>query len=124
MVLSHAATEALGYIGGAILGLCLIPQVYKILKTKSATDISISWSLLYLLGTLFLLAYLILVGAMAAWIPLVFEITCILVMLLLKIYFDKYYRLGQEDDIKSVDAKHQGTACGPEHVVDMASHAP
>jgi uncharacterized protein with PQ loop repeat len=36
--------------GGCILALSLVPQVIKLLLTRSAADISLLWSLLYLLG--------------------------------------------------------------------------
>jgi hypothetical protein len=36
--------------GGSILALSLVPQVIKLLLTRSAADISLLWSLLYLLG--------------------------------------------------------------------------
>jgi hypothetical protein len=36
--------------GGGILALSLVPQVVNLLLTRSAADISLLWSLLYLLG--------------------------------------------------------------------------
>jgi uncharacterized protein with PQ loop repeat len=36
--------------GGSILALSLVPQVIKLMLTRSAADISLLWSLLYLLG--------------------------------------------------------------------------
>jgi hypothetical protein len=38
------------FAGGGILALSLVPQVIKLLLTRSAADISLLWSLLYLLG--------------------------------------------------------------------------
>lgn len=42
--------NALGFTGGGLLAVCLIPQIIKLLVTRSARDISLSWTLLYLAG--------------------------------------------------------------------------
>jgi hypothetical protein len=46
--LSPAAMDAIGYTGGCVLAICLIPQIGKIVITRSARDISYAWSVLYL----------------------------------------------------------------------------
>jgi hypothetical protein len=53
----HASLELYEHVlgmsllaGGGILALSLVPQVIKLLLTRSAADISLLWSLLYLLG--------------------------------------------------------------------------
>jgi hypothetical protein len=48
--LSPAAMDAIGYTGGCVLAICLIPQIGKIVITRSARDISYAWSVLYLVG--------------------------------------------------------------------------
>ena len=42
--------KIIGLVGGIFLGICLFPQVYKTIKTKTTEDISLSWQLLYSLG--------------------------------------------------------------------------
>ena len=42
--------EALGYLGGAILSVCIVPQIWKTFRTKSAGDISLAWTILYTTG--------------------------------------------------------------------------
>jgi hypothetical protein len=42
--------NALGFTGGGLLAICLIPQIIKLLVTRSARDISLSWTVLYLAG--------------------------------------------------------------------------
>ncbi|KAF6259232.1 hypothetical protein COO60DRAFT_1460283 [Scenedesmus sp. NREL 46B-D3] len=83
LVVSEAARDALGYVGGGVLALSLVPQVIKLLLTRSAADISLLWSLMYLLGTaqqhplcvpaaagtVLSLVYLLLLGALAGAIP-------------------------------------------------------
>ena len=42
--------ELIGYFAGIITAISLAPQVFKAWKTKSTKDISILWTLIYLLG--------------------------------------------------------------------------
>ncbi|WIA41027.1 hypothetical protein OEZ86_004665 [Tetradesmus obliquus] len=81
VALSDAGRDALGYVGGGILALSLVPQVVKLLLTRSAADISLLWSLLYLLGTVLSLVYLLLIDALAGAIPVIFELAgCLLTL--------------------------------------------
>jgi hypothetical protein len=50
--LSPAAMDAIGYTGGCVLAICLVPQIGKIVWTRSARDISYAWSVLYLVSKL------------------------------------------------------------------------
>ena len=93
-MLSQAGKDALGYTGGGLLAVCLIPQIAKLLITRSARDISLAWTLLYLSGTALTMVYLIFEGAMAAWIPLVIETAACLLTLILKLLFD-HTKLGR-----------------------------
>lgn len=86
--LSAAGRDALGYIGGGILAMSLLPQIARLLLTRSARDISILWSLLYLLGSSLSLAYMLLVGAEAGAIPAVFELLACLITIALKLLYD------------------------------------
>jgi uncharacterized protein with PQ loop repeat len=88
MIISPAGMDALGYIGGGILALSLIPQIIKLLMTRSAQDISLLWSLMYLTGSTLSLVYLIFVGALAAWIPVVLEVLGCTITITLKLMFD------------------------------------
>jgi len=49
--------DIIGYIGGAILTLNLIPQIYKTWKTKSAGDISYLFLFISIFGFGFYLTY-------------------------------------------------------------------
>ena len=40
MIVKNMIINCIGFIGGSILGLQLIPQIYKAYKTKSTNDIS------------------------------------------------------------------------------------
>jgi MtN3 and saliva related transmembrane protein len=47
--------ELIGYLGGFLIAVALLPQIIKTFKTKSAKDISILWTSVLLIG-LFLYA--------------------------------------------------------------------
>ena len=42
--------DSIGIFGSCCIALCLFPQTFKIIKTKSMTDISISFVLLTMIG--------------------------------------------------------------------------
>jgi uncharacterized protein with PQ loop repeat len=86
--ISSLAIDAVGYAGGAALALCLIPQVAKIVITRSARDISVAWSILYLIGLSLSMAYLIMKDAMAAWLPIIVEVAGCLLILVLKLFYE------------------------------------
>ena len=80
--------EIFGYIGGFILGFCLMPQIYQAIITKSTKDISLYWEILYGLGVSFLLSYAVYNNLLAVYIPGFIELLCILIMIILKIKYD------------------------------------
>jgi MtN3 and saliva related transmembrane protein len=49
--------ELLGFIGGALMTLGLIPQVWRLYKLRSAKEISLPFTLLFLVGTACWLTY-------------------------------------------------------------------
>lgn len=51
------SAESLGFIGGALVTCSLIPQVYRVIKLKSAREISLLFTILLLIGVGFWLAY-------------------------------------------------------------------
>ncbi len=54
--------ELLGFVGGAFMTLGFIPQVWRLFKLKSAREISLPFTILFLLGTACWLIYGILFG--------------------------------------------------------------
>jgi MtN3 and saliva related transmembrane protein len=49
--------EILGFIGGALITVGLIPQVWRLYKLKSAREISLTFTWLFLLGGVCWLSY-------------------------------------------------------------------
>ena len=60
---SSPAETALGTVGGLLLSLCLLPQLAKMWRTRSAADLSHGWLALYGAGLAFNAAYLVLARA-------------------------------------------------------------
>lgn len=90
---SHAAvSNAMGVVGGSLLAVCLVPQLYKIHRTRSAADIDWGWTALYAGGLAFNIAYLVLEGALVGWIFLVVELALILAVIAYKAALEKPWR--------------------------------
>jgi len=49
--------ELLGFIGGALITIGFIPQVWRLFKLKSAHEISLTFTILFILGAAFWLSY-------------------------------------------------------------------
>lgn len=81
-------SEIIGYIGGALLAACLFPQFYLIYCTGSARDISLGWTILYVVGLSFSLAYLVLLEALAGWVSMLIELVFACLLLGIKIWYD------------------------------------
>jgi MtN3 and saliva related transmembrane protein len=57
--------EVIGFIGGLLTTVSMIPQVWKSFKSKSARDMSLTFSVLFTVGIGFWLVYGIMYGLMA-----------------------------------------------------------
>jgi MtN3 and saliva related transmembrane protein len=49
--------DIIGYAGGALIAVSLLPQVYKSWKSKSTEDISLVWTIIYASGICLYLAF-------------------------------------------------------------------
>ena len=78
----------IGLFGGILLGICLFPQVYKTIKTKSTKDISLEWQILYSIGLSLIYIYALYYQLWPMYIPATFEIICIYFLTIYKIYND------------------------------------
>ena len=85
----------IGLTGGFIQSICLLPQIYKALKTKSTNDISFYWQFLYISGISGILTYCIYFDLKVIYIPAFLEFSMILFLTLTKVYHNcKNYRIG------------------------------
>jgi MtN3 and saliva related transmembrane protein len=54
--------EILGFVSGAVMTSSMIPQVWRLFKLRSAREISLPFTLLFLFGTICWLSYGIVLG--------------------------------------------------------------
>lgn len=92
------ATELVGYIGGFVAAVALIPQVVHTYKTQSSGDLSYVWQATYLTGLAFDLCYMLMLQATAGWVTLTIEIFFSLVLLAMKLRMDGYCCCANSDD--------------------------
>lgn len=64
-----ANTDAIGYLGGTILSVQTIPQIWKAIRTGSSTDISYAFLLLNLFGLILMTSYGLLKKDPPVYIP-------------------------------------------------------
>ena len=81
--------DVVGYSGGIILSICLVPQIYKIIKTKEVENISYMWQLLYITGIILHLYYACYYNILPILIPTVIELVFICVLFSLKLIYKK-----------------------------------
>jgi len=80
--------DSLGLIGGIIFTVCNIPQLVKIIKSKSSKDISLASLILYLIGSTLILVYGIYFELFAIYIPCSIEVLFEVVLVVLKCFYD------------------------------------
>ncbi len=51
--------EIIGWLGSSLLAICAVPQVIKCFKTRSADDLAWGFLILWFLGELFTIIYLL-----------------------------------------------------------------
>ena len=96
MIVSRAKIDAIGYMAAAMTTVSFVPQLVRVVKLRSARDISLGMFLIFTLGTMFWLTYGLLVQSwpvsMANAVTLVLSAS----ILVLKLRFDRRAELEQE----------------------------
>ncbi len=88
--MSSTLTDIIGYCGGFLLGIQLMPQIYKIYISKSCEDISTLFLQLNILGLGLMTSYGVLTDAKPLYIPCSFSLlSTIIVYTMTFIYTDK-----------------------------------
>jgi MtN3 and saliva related transmembrane protein len=85
----HEIMEILGMIGGIAISMSLVPQVWKVYKTKSAIDISYVYQGIYIFGLSLVNVYAIVEGLWPVFIPALLELFLIVLLLAMKIRYDR-----------------------------------
>ncbi len=79
--------EYVAYVGGALLGVQLMPQIRKVLVTQSVNDISISYLILNIIGLSCIVSYAIYKHDPPIYIPASISATNTSLLLGLVLYF-------------------------------------
>ena len=83
-----AYADIIGFIGGALTTLALVPQAVKAWRTKHTKDISIGWIITLTIGILLWLVYGILIGSLPIIAANVATLILAVIVLILKIKYD------------------------------------
>ena len=89
--------DIVGTIGGMIISLSLIPQVYKTYKTKDASNISYLYQVVYIIGCTMINTYAIYTKLWIIYIPCILEETLIVSLTILKLHYDGIQRQRVEE---------------------------
>ncbi|KAI8835464.1 hypothetical protein BJ741DRAFT_534032 [Chytriomyces cf. hyalinus JEL632] len=84
---SATAINIVGAVGGGILAICTAPQLYKIFKTRTADDVSLTFTIMYTMGLILSATYTALIGAWAGAVPLIVECVFGCVLITAKLLF-------------------------------------
>lgn len=79
----------IGLIAGFLTSTAVIPQLVRTWRTKHARDISIWQPLILIIGMLLWLYYGVILGDLPLIAANAFSISCYLLLLALKLYFDR-----------------------------------
>lgn len=83
----NQVVDNIGYGGGIVLSICLIPQIYKIIKTKHVDNISYIWQILYIIGISLHLYYGAYYNLLPIYVPTIIELVLVLFLFSLKILY-------------------------------------
>ncbi|KAJ0401383.1 hypothetical protein P43SY_001321 [Pythium insidiosum] len=89
MVNHDAILDVLGLIGSFVISAALVPQIQKVYRTKSANDFSYSFMCLYVGGLTLVTIYGAGKSLWPIWIPVSIELVGAVILLSLKIMFDR-----------------------------------
>ncbi len=103
--------DFLAYMGGALLAVCLIPEIIIMINNRSAEDVSLAWSVMHIAGLIFTFAYLFRVQAKAGYLSLIPELALIVVVMITKLYLDHVNeREKKEEEAKEGDSDRSATS--------------
>ena len=80
--------EFLGYLGGLLIAIALVPQLIKTWKTKSAKDLSLLWTMISLIGLILYGIYAALNSVYPLLTFAIIESIMVIVLVLLKVRYD------------------------------------
>lgn len=105
-------------IVGAILAACLVPQLVRMARTRSAKDLSYLFLIFYNIGLVLMAVYLIYSNATVGWITIIIELALGLSTLAGKFYLDT--KFPSDRRLHASDAKAKPIA----DLVNLEYHSP
>lgn len=86
--MTNAVYDTLGMLGSFVISASLVPQIVKVYRTKSASDISRSFQLAYVTGLIMILIYGFGEALWPIYIPCSIEFLGALALMAMKQYYD------------------------------------
>ncbi len=80
-----SSRESVGWFGSLLLGLCALPQTVQVIQTGTASGLSWTFLLMWFLGELFTLIYVLPTRRWPLIANYVLNLACLFVMLAVKI---------------------------------------
>lgn len=99
MTCKYMWIDIIGYVGGSILGIQLIPQIVKVYKTKSGEDISLFFLFLNILGLGLMTTYGILIHKLPLCIPTGISLVNSIILLLLILKYRTQLKNNEEENV-------------------------
>ncbi len=81
--------EGYGYIAASLTTFAFLPQLIKILRTKSAFDVSITMLFVFIVGLIFWIIYALRINSLPVLIANIITLILNLTILILKLEYDK-----------------------------------
>jgi MtN3 and saliva related transmembrane protein len=89
MMDSRGLIDAIGYVAATLTTVSFVPQLLRVVKLRSARDISLGMFLIFTLGTFAWLVYGVLAHSRPVWIANAVTFVLSLSILVLKLRFDR-----------------------------------
>src|SRR5665213_60413 len=90
MVLSQQGVNLIGYVAATLTTISFLPQLIRVVKLRSARDISLGMFLIFSVGTLFWFIYGLLLHSLPVTIANAITLALSVSILLLKLRFDRH----------------------------------
>jgi MtN3 and saliva related transmembrane protein len=90
MTLSLQVVNVIGYVAAVLTTISFLPQLIRVVKLRSARDISLGMFLIFSVGTLFWLIYGLLSHSPPVWIANAVTLALSVSILILKLRFDRH----------------------------------
>ena len=87
-----AWVTSFGWAGGLLLAICLVPETLSVYSDRKTDQLRYEWLFLYALGLASTFTYLVLIGAVAAYVPMLAELANVLLLIGMKYVFERESR--------------------------------